>query len=349
MTALVDFGARQWRWHLGPLHVRVRVRELLWTAALLLAALIAAAVSLSLGDLVLRFDQVLAALAGGERSIVRTVVVEWRLPRVLAALLFGAALAVAGAVFQSLTRNPLASPDIIGITSGAHTGGLVAIVLFGGSFWLTASGALIAGLLTAVAVYALAWRRGVLGFRLIIVGIGLSAMLTAATTYLLMRTRVEVAMSASAWGAGTLNEIAWSSFLPAAAVLGVALVGLAVAAPSLRQLELGDDAAAAMGVRVESARMTLVTLAVVLTAVVTASAGPIAFVALVAPQLARRVVRAQSVPLVPAACMGSLLLIVADLIARHVLTTELPVGMVTVVLGGAYLAWVLIREPRSRR
>lgn len=334
----------------GPVSRRVRVRTVMVCAALAEVTAALAVVALCLGDLALSPLQVVSALAGAGDALTATVVVEWRLPRVLAAVVFGAALGVSGGVFQSLTRNPLASPDVIGLSAGSYAGGLVAIIMLGagaGSLPVSA-GAVAGGLAAAGLVYALASRRGIQGFRLIVVGIGVAAMLQALSTYLLLRAKLEVAMLAAVWGAGSLSPVGWTQVLPAGAIVVAALVALGFLAAPLSILELGDDAARALGIRVDRTRLALIVCAVVLTAAVTAAAGPIAFVALAAPQIARRLTRSAGIALAPSALLGALLLVGSDVVAQHALPTPLPVGLVTVVIGGAYLVWLLVHETRRR-
>lgn len=334
----------------GPgVAVRWCVRSVLACAMLSALTLVLTAWALTLGDYPLTLTQTWDALIGDpDAGFARTVVLDWRAPRALAALVFGAGLGVAGAVFQSLTRNPLASPDVIGFSTGSYTGALIVIVVIGGSYLELAAGALIGGIATAAVVYLLAARRGVQGFRLIIVGIAVSAMLTSFNTWLTLTAELEVAMSAAAWGAGSLNGIGWENVLWGSLIIVVLLAAMAVLAPGLRQLELGDDAAKATGTRTESVRFGTVLIGVALTATVTAAAGPIAFVALAAPQIARRLVRTPGVALAPAAATGALLLVAADLISQHLLPIVLPVGVVTVVIGGCYLVWLIVREVRRR-
>lgn len=326
----------------------MRARAGVVVTALALVAAVLAVVGLALGDYPLSVAEVGRALVGHD-DFATTIVREWRLPRVLAAVVLGAGLALAGALFQSLTRNPLGSPDIIGFTTGSYTGVLVVTTVVGAGYLGTAAAALAGATLTAVVVYLLAYRRGVQGFRLIVVGVAVSAMLHAANTYMLMRAQTEIAMSAAAWGAGSLSLVGWKQVAPAAVVLGVLGVGVVLSAPLLRQLELGDDFAAAHGVAVEPARLGILGIGVALTAVATATAGPIAFVALSAPQVAKRLVRGPGIPLVAAALTGSVLLLGADLVAQHVLPTDLPVGVVTIVLGGVYLLAVLVAGARRPR
>lgn len=341
----VDFG----RPMLRLLGFRVDVRVVVTAGIVALLALVCGFVALLLGEFSLTPVEVFQGLFGqAEKRIVNTVVGEWRAPRVIGGIVLGAGLGISGAVFQSLTRNPLGSPDIIGFSTGAYTGGIITIIFFGTSFVSTAFGAIIGGILTAAIVYLLTWKGGVQGFRLIIVGIALTAMLNAFNTWLIMRADLDLAMAAATWGAGSLNGMSWSTILPAA--IGTILLGLGCGLFSrdLGTLELGDDTAKALGVRNESVRAALILVAVALVAVVTAAAGPIAFVALAAPQIGRRIAKAQGTSLLTSAAVGALLLVGADLIAQHAFgDIQLPVGVVTVCIGGIYLIWLLIQEARK--
>ena len=308
-------------------------------------ALVVALVALGIGDYPLSPLEVVRALTGTD-GFASTIVLEWRLPRVLAALVFGAALGASGAIFQSLTRNPLGSPDVIGFSTGAYTGAIIVIVSGASSSLGTAGGALAGGLATALAVYLLAYRGGVPGLRLIIVGIGVTALLHSVNSWLLLRAQSEVALTASFWGAGSLALVGWSQLVPALVLLAVLTPLVVALSRPLRQLELGDDAARSHGLRAEGSRLALVVVGVALTAVVTASTGPIAFVALAAPQLARRLVGSAGVPLVAGAVTGAVLLLVADLVAQHIASSPVPVGLVTLVIGGVYLITLLVGESR---
>ncbi|MWV50714.1 iron chelate uptake ABC transporter family permease subunit [Rathayibacter sp. VKM Ac-2803] len=320
-------------------------------ASALLAVAIAAVllVALAVGDYVLTPSEVLAALAGGGTPRAQLVVGEWRLPRALLGIALGAALGLSGAVFQSLTRNPLGSPDIVGFSTGAHTGGLIVILLVGGSYLQIAAGAVAGGLVTALIVYALAYRGGVQGFRLIIIGIGISATLASLNSWLSTRADLDDAMQAAVWGSGSLNGLGYDQLWPVLALLAVVVPILLAHAPALRQLELGDDTAQALGVRVEAVRLSALLWGIVLVALATAAAGPIAFIALVAPQIARRLTGAATLSLVPAGLVGGLLLLASDLAAQRAFApTPLPVGVMTVVVGGGYFVALLIREGRRR-
>jgi len=279
------------------------------------------------------------------------IVVEWRTPVAVAAVLFGALLGIGGAIFQSLTRNPLGSPDVIGFDAGAYTAVVVTILLLGtGGYWMLATASLGGGLLTALVVYLLAHRRGIQGFRLIIVGIGVSAMLGSANAYLITRADLDAAMTVGFWGAGSITQVSWAGLLPAAALGCAILLAAALLGRSLRHLELGDDAATVQGIAVGPARAGLLVTGVATSALVTAAAGPIGFIALVAPQLARRLTGSPGVSMLAAAAMGALLLSSAHLLSLTIaqLYRPVPVGLITVCLGGLYLMWLLVRETRAQ-
>ena len=317
------------------------------TAAGILAALLLAA--LVSGDLALTPGEVWQALTGRADAFTETVVLSWRLPRAVAAIAFGAALGAAGAIFQSLTRNPLGSPDVIGFNVGAYTGVLLALLTApAAGFALIATSSLLGGLLTAGLVLALSARGGMSGRTFILTGIAVSALLSSLNTWLVYRTDTATATAGGVWAAGTLDSTRWDHLWPALATLGVAAVATAALTPLLGVLALGDDLASALGLRVRVARAGLIVCAVVLTAATTAVAGPILFVALAAPHLARTALP-RTRPVLAAALVGAVLLSGADWIAAHAFApTQVPVGSVTVALGGAYLTLAILRAPKTR-
>ncbi len=324
-------------------------RPVFTATGLALVCLALAAWALASGSLALSLGQVLDALRGQAPHGTQMIVMQWRLPRVVAALALGAALGVSGAIFQSLMRNPLGSPDIMGFNTGAYSGVLVALVLFNGSTLGTASAALIGGLLTAVVVYRLAWRDGISTLRLIIIALGVRAMLVSFNTWVVVNGSMEATLSAGLWNAGTLNGMTWAKAVPALLCIAVALGMSLMLSLRMRLLEMGDDTANALGVPVERSRLLLLLLGVVLTASATAVAGPISFVALAAPQIARRLSPAQPLALPLAGLTGAALLMAADLAAQRLfLPYQLHVGLITVSLGGLYLIGLLIRETRKR-
>ncbi|MFF4888488.1 FecCD family ABC transporter permease [Micromonospora chersina] len=331
----------------GGLSLRLRPRTLAVGLAGALLALALAVLAVGAGDYPIAPADVLRVLAGGGSPAERFIVTELRLPRLVTALAVGAALGLAGAVFQSLTRNPLGSPDVLGVTSGAATGALVVVVLGGGSAAL-AGAAASGGLATGLLLYALAGRHGVGGHRLVLVGIGVTAILTGVNGWLLTRAPLMDAARAALWLTGSLDGRGWANALPVLGALAVLLPAvLLVRAPALRLLEMGDDSAAGLGVPVRRVRVAALGAAVLLVSVAAAAAGPVSFLALTAPHLARRLTRAPGPNLLPSAVVGAALLLAADQLA--VAGRQLPVGVVTGVLGGGYLAWLLAGERGGRR
>ncbi|NUT90614.1 MAG: iron chelate uptake ABC transporter family permease subunit [Saccharothrix sp.] len=286
---------------------------------------------------------VVRTLLGNGSRITNFAVLDLRLPRVLIALAVGAALGMSGAVFQSLSRNALGSPDIIGFNYGAATGGLLVILVFGGSAFSVSVGALVGGVVTAVLVYVLAWQRGVRGLRLVLVGIGVSAILQAVNFYLIVNAGVADVTRATVWLTGSLNNLGWPQLWPPVIALALLVPALLFGARWLEMLEMGDDAARALGVPVEGSRVYLLVVGTAACAVATAAAGPIAFVALVAPQVAKRLTRASGAGLLPAAWVGASLVLAADFAAQR-FAGNLPVGVATGALGGVYLGWLLWRR-----
>ncbi|WP_314523207.1 iron-enterobactin ABC transporter permease [uncultured Lelliottia sp.] len=325
-------------------------RRLVFSCLLLAAASLLIAVwSLRSGAVTLDFSQVFNALTGSAPRNITMVVTEWRLPRVMMAFLVGAALGVSGAIFQSLLRNPLGSPDVMGFNTGAWSGVLVAMVLFGQHLTAIAFAAMAGGILTSLLVWALAWRNGIETFRLIIIGIGIRAMLMAFNTWLLLHASLETSLSAGLWNAGSLNGLTWAKTLPATPIIALMFICAWLLVRRMRLLEMGDDSACALGVSVERSRLTLMLVAVVLTAASTAIAGPISFIALVAPHIARRISGTARWGVTQAALCGALLLLAADLCAQQLfMPYQLPVGVVTVSLGGIYLIVLLVQESRKK-
>lgn len=341
----------------GPLSLRWRSRTAAAGTAGLAGLLALAVLSLTRGDVVLAPGEVLAVLGGGGDAVERFVVAELRLPRLLAGVLAGLALGLSGALSQSVTRNPLASPDVLGVTGGAGLAA-VAVLTLGGSggvespswttTWLAVPlAALAGGLLTAAVVYTLAWRAGVDGQRLLLVGIGIGALCTAGTSWLLVRAEIRDAGRALAWLTGSLNGRGWEHAVPLAVAVVLGLAGVVAAHRTLSALRYGEDTALALGVRLQAGRAVLVVLAVLLAAVATAAAGPVAFVALLAPQAALRIARTAGPPPLLSALAGAAVLVAADLVARTVLPVEVPAGVVTAAVGAPLLLVLLVSSARK--
>jgi iron complex transport system permease protein len=315
-------------------------------AALASVAMAAAVFVVGSGDFPISPTDVVRALAGQGSQATEFIVTTLRLPRALTGLLAGLALGMSGAVFQSLSRNPLGSPDLIGFTTGSASGALLQILVFGGGTAAIAASSALGALLTALVVYLLAYRGGVQPQRLVLIGVGIAAMLEAANSYLITRADLREAYEAAFWLTGSLNGRDWEQVRPLAVALAVLVPATLALGGRLRMGELGDDAARALGVPVERGRALLVLAGVGLTAAATAAVGPVPFVALAAPQLVRRLTRRSGPHLLPAGLMGAALLVLSDLLAVR-LPVHFPTGVVTGVLGGLYLIWLLSSEGRK--
>ena len=333
---------RTMRFALGPMRLSLSASTAIVVAVAVLLLVTGCAV-LMIGTVRLSVGDVVGALVGGGPGKAERVVWGIRLPRLLTAICVGVALGASGCVFQSVSRNALGSPDVIGFTTGAATGATAQIVLIGKGGLATSLAAVGAGLATAIAVYLLARQRGRTGgYRLVLIGIGVSGMLSAMTSILLARSDLDLASRAQVWLAGSLSACTWEHAGISAAGVLVLLPVLVAFARRLSVMEMGDDQAEGLGVGTERTRLIVMVVGVVLAASAVAAAGPIAFVALAAPQIARRLTEVAGVQVLTSALIGALLLVAADLLSM-VLPSRLtmPVGLVTGVIGGVYLLWVL--------
>lgn len=337
----------------GPISLRVDLLASIVTIVLVIATALIALWSLGISTTSsphLGFGELFRVLSGQEGGAAARRVVS-SAPAVIVAVLGGISLALSGAIFQTVTRNPLGSPDIIGFTTGAYTGALIAMLVFGLGSAGTTAGALIGCLATGVAVYFLGMRGGTGNYRFIVVGIGISAMLISFNGYLVATANVQNAGAAAAWGMGNLRNLSMTDTVPVFVVLAILVPALVVATPRMRMFELGPDSAQSKGVDTGRTELLLLVVGVGFAAATTAVAGPIAFVALVAPQLAARLTPSAGIPLITSAAVGAALLVSSDAIARTILapTTALPVGVVTTALGGVYLLFLLIAQARKAR
>ncbi|RZT12727.1 iron complex transport system permease protein [Kribbella sp. VKM Ac-2569] len=324
-----------------------QARSLVVIAVLAVVVFATFCVSLSLGDFKIPVIDVVKTLFGGGDRATEFIVNRLRLPRALTGLLVGTALGLSGAIFQSIARNPLASPDIIGVTYGASAFAVFAIITLGLTGVAVSAFAIVGAVLTAFIMYVLAWRHGVSSYRLILIGIGIGAIATSITSYLLTKARVEIAQQALIWLTGSLNGRDWSNVRSLAITFVVLLPVMALLVRQLRILQLGDETAYGLGLRVEVARLGLIVVAVLLAAVATAAAGPIGFVAFVAPPIARRLTRSPGPAMITSGLLGALVVGLSDLVAQHAFgETQLPVGVVTGVVGAPYLMFLLARANR---
>lgn len=326
---------------------RRRRRHALASIVLAVLLLVAFATALMAGNTFYTPSEVLRVILGEQVPGASFTVGELRLPRTIAAVLVGASFGIAGVTFQTMLRNPLASPDIIGISSGAGAAAVIAIIALGFSGFAVSLFALGGALVTALAIYLLSYKGGFAGVRLILIGIGIAAMLQSVISYLLSRAAEWDIQTAMQWLVGSLNGVGWESVIPLAAVCVVLVPGMLVLQRPLGVLRLGDDSAAGLGVRVGTVRVVLIIGAVALLAFATAAAGPIAFVAFMAGPIAARITGPGAALLVPSALVGAVLVLVADLLGQYAFDTRYPVGVITGILGAPYLVYLLIRTNRS--
>lgn len=329
--------------------VGVRPRAVLVCAGAAIATFVVSVATLGTGDFPIAPADVLTTLFGAGEPAHEFIITELRLPRLITALLVGAALAASGAVFQSLVRNPLGSPDMLGVTNGASTAALTVVILGGTSTQLSIA-AVFGGLATTLLIQSIA-GRALHGFRFILVGIGVAAVLAGISNYLLTRAVQMENARALLWLTGSLDGRDWGQAVPMAIVLVLVLPVLLLACgPGLSILEMGDDSAAALGVPVPLLRNGALLAAALLVSFAAASAGPVGFVALIAPHLAKRLTQAPGPNLVPSIAVGALLLTGADFLAQHLIEDRaLPVGVVTGLVGGGYLVWLLTTERKAGR
>ncbi|WP_028272382.1 FecCD family ABC transporter permease [Arthrobacter sp. UNC362MFTsu5.1] len=343
----------------------VRATAVNRTAVLAFAVVVLFAVSVLLGSYTVTIPDfvkiLLAHLTGGQKIPGASfIVMENKLPRAVIGTMIGAGFGLAGALFQTMLRNPLASPDVIGISYGASAAAVTAIVVFGASGAVVSGAALAGALGVAALIYAISRggslrsgggnRGNAAGSRLILAGVGIAAALHAVVSFLMTRADIRTAADALVWLNGSLNSASWDR----AGVLALALLVLIPAAAALsgplRILELGDDAAAGLGIRVGVTRLAVVVVAVALAAVATAAAGPVAFVAFLAGPIARRFTAKASLP--ASAFVGALIVLAADYFAANIAPllldgTVLPVGVVTGALGAPFLLWLLVTSNRK--
>lgn len=335
---------------LGPFSA-VRRPAVAATALALLGVLaLLVCIDIARGEFVIPLGDVIDTLSGGGSRSQRFVIFDSRLPRTATAVVAGAALGMAGAITQSVLRNPLAGPDLLGITSGASFAATAAVVGIGGELAgpLGVSGAaLVGGLATGAAIYLLSWHGGVDGFRLVLIGIGINAALVAGVGWLLVSARIEDVARAQIWLNGSLADTSWARFGPTAIGCGVTFLVALGAARNLGALRFGADTAGSLGVRAQLQQSVLLLAAVVAAASATAAVGPVVFIALAAPQIARRLLRVAGEPLLGSAALGAALLVGSDVIGRTLLPVSLPVGVVSAAFGGPFLLYLLVRTNRK--
>lgn len=305
------------------------------------------AVALMIGNTFYTPGEVIRVILGETVPGASFTVGELRLPRAILAVLTGIGFGIAGVSFQTLLRNPLASPDIIGISNGAGAAAVFGIVVLSLNGPLVSLFALVGAVVTALVIYLLSIKGGFAGTRLILIGIGIAAMLQSVISYMLSRAANWDIQTAMQWLTGSLNNASWERALPLLIAAAIVVPLMLTQGRALGALQLGDDSASGIGVRVTATRLLFILGAVTLLAFATAAAGPIAFVAFMAGPIAARITGPGANLLLPSAFVGAVLVLGGDLIAQFALGTRYPVGVVTGVLGAPYLIYLLIRTNRS--
>lgn len=292
---------------------------------------------------------VIGSLLGiGDDPTADFIVRDLRLPTAAAGVAVGVALGISGSVFQKLLGNPLASPDFVGISSGASLFAVASIVLFSASSAVISGSALAGALVTALLIYVLAWRGGVSGYRFILIGIAISEFMLSVVGYIISRAQLYEAREAMGWLVGSIGRSGPGELRTLLVALAVLIPIALVLERPLRTLELGNDTATALGSRVELSRLSLLALSIVLVGLSVAVAGPIAFVALIAAPIAQRLTGAAG-GVMAAGLVGAIIVLGADLVAQQVLPVSLPTGVVTGLIGAPYLIYLLVTVNREGR
>lgn len=341
----------------GPVNGLIRWRLLIVGVLGIVAIAGITALALTLGDYPIGIPQVLAVVTGGGESMDRTVILQWRAGRLAAGVAVGFCLGMAGAITQTMARNSLVSPDVLGITHGASCAAVLAFVFTGaggrtgtlathirellGISTLACIGALV----TALAVVLISrMGRGGSIVQVVLIGIGISMLLSAATTWALAAGDTDQAQGAKLWVTGSLNGRDWQQAWPTIIAGAVIAGGIGWLAHQFAAQSLGQITARVLGVNVQLAELLQLTCAVFLTAFAVSAGGPIGFVAFLAPQLARRLGGSPTPPLFVSGIVGAAVVATADLVARVMLPWEVPVGIVTALVGAPVLLYLVLRD-----
>ncbi|MFQ3544618.1 iron ABC transporter permease [Halobacillus rhizosphaerae] len=327
-----------------------------WTMVigLIIAIIVTMLVSLNLGVMHISPSEVFQTMTGNGSSQSHMVLFSFRLPRMFIALLIGAGMAVSGAILQSVTQNGLADPGIIGINAGAGFSVVLYIFFFQGavsavsdfSVFLLPIASLLGSSVAAILIYAISWRNGISPMRLVLVGIGINSAFAALIIIFQLKMDPKDFLRATVWLSGNISGTDWTYVLALLPWILILIPMAIMKAGTLNSLHLGDDIAAGLGAHVEKERRILLFIAVALAGASVSVGGGIAFVGLVVPHLARRIVGPMHGALIPiTAMMGALLLLLADTIGRNILSpSEIPVGLVVSVVGGSYFIYLLMKS-----
>ncbi|MER1957044.1 MAG: iron chelate uptake ABC transporter family permease subunit [Solibacillus sp.] len=327
---------------------QVRKRRFVLTTSILIVMTIALCVAmLMLGNTIYPVKDVLSVLLGNDVKGATFAVGTIRLPRMLAGLLTGFAFGVGGYVFQTMLRNPLANPNVIGVTAGSSAAAVFCIIVLHASNTVVSIASVVGGLVTTLCIYFLAKGASFSIGRLILIGIGIQAMLNAVISYLMLIGKTHDLPTALRWLSGSLNGVKMETMYPLIIAVVIFTPLLMMFSKRLEMLELGEEMSSSLGVDTNKTRLVLIICAVLLIALATAVTGPIAFVAFLAGPIAKRLVGSNFSALIPAGLIGVILVLAADLIGQFAFTARYPVGVVTGIIGAPYLIYLLIRINRK--
>ena len=317
------------------------------TSILAVIALLLCGAMLMLGNTMYPVRDVIRVLLGGDVDGANFAIGPIRLPRVVAGAFAGFAFGVGGYVFQTMLRNPLANPNVIGITAGSSAAAVFCIVILQASNTVISIAAVVGGLVTVLLIYMLAKGASFSIGRLILIGIGIQAMLNAFISYLMLLANTHDIPTALRWLSGSLNGSKLEATYPLMVAVIVITPMLLYFSKQLAMLELGEQAATSLGVHTDKTRIALIVGAVIMLALATATTGPIAFVAFLAGPIAKRLVGASFSALIPSGLIGIILVLAADLIGQFAFEVRYPVGVITGIIGAPYLIYLLIRINRK--
>lgn len=315
-------------------------------AVLAIAVIGAWFASLIIGETFYSPSDVFAVIMGEQVSGASFTVGTLRLPRATVAIFVGLAFGIAGTIFQTMLRNQLASPDIIGISASASAAGATGIIMFGMGQTSVSIMSTVASLTIAVIIYLLSIKSGFTGTRMILIGIGCAAIMQAWTSYVLSNAAAWDLPTATRWITGSLNTMSWERGMPVIITVIILAPLMIALSHQLSILRLGDDLARGLGIRLTMTRVLLFVGAVVLIAIATAATGPIAFVAFMAGPIASRIFKPGASLVLPAGLLGALLVLVADLAGQYLFGTRYPVGVITGAIGAPFLIYLLTRSSR---
>jgi iron complex transport system permease protein len=332
----------------GNFSFLINKRNLKVISILLLSLLAVLVLSICIGSTRVPVLELVQTVLGNGSNQYDFIILSLRLPRVLVAILIGAALGVSGAILQGVIRNPLASPDIIGITNGAAFFATAFIVYLGGSVSIKflPLAAITGAVAVSLLIYILAWKKGVSPFRLVLIGIGMATAMGSLTTFMIVVTNAYTAAEAYVWLTGSIYAASMEKFLLLLPVVIILIFAAMAFSRTVNVQELGDEIATSLGSQVQRQRFTLLFISVVLAGAAVSIGGAIGFVGLIAPHIARKLVGGSFSSLIPtAALVGALLVSIADFIGRVAFQPyDVPAGIFTAAIGAPFFIYLIYRN-----